>query len=85
MITAPPWALDHAAPMPSADVEPYAAVGLDPVTQQAVYVGPAGETIEAGKHGTNKQTSKSLSTSGSGDGKTPQRSDDTVQTDYDTD
>ncbi|MEU9889735.1 putative ATP-grasp-modified RiPP [Sphaerisporangium sp. NPDC051011] len=71
-------------PYPLAETVPYTAVRLDPDSQQAVYVGPGGQPIEAGKHGTNKQTSRSLTTGG-GDGQDPTPSDDTAATDYDSD
>jgi putative ATP-grasp target RiPP len=81
-----PWALDHLTPLPPADQTPvYSVVRLNPDSQQAVYLDPAGRPIEAGKHGTNKETSKSLPTGGGDDGSKPQSSDDTVQTDYSDD
>jgi hypothetical protein len=49
-----------------------------------VYVGPGGEPIKAGKHGTNKATKKSERTGG-GDGKNPQPTDQVEVQDYDDD
>lgn len=79
-----PWGLSRMSPVPSAAPASYGAVHLDPVTQQAVYVGPGGKPIEAGKHGTNKQTSKAQKTGG-GDGKDPTPPDETTVIDFDDD
>ncbi|GGL43449.1 putative ATP-grasp-modified RiPP [Planomonospora parontospora] len=84
MTVTTPWALARMTPYPLTDPTPVAEVRLDPVSQRAVYIGPGGRPIEAGKHGTNKQTSRSLATGG-GDGKSPTSSDDTASTDYDSD
>ncbi|MGW4662143.1 putative ATP-grasp-modified RiPP [Streptosporangium sandarakinum] len=84
-ISGRPWGLALSVPVLPADVVPY-RVELDPVTQAGVYRDAmTGQIIEAGKHGTNKQTSKSQTTGGAGDGKGPQPSDQTKVTDYDTD
>lgn len=79
-----PWGLSRMSPIPPAAAVSYSAVRLDPVTQQAVYVGSDGKPIEAGKHGTNKQTSKTQKTGG-GDGQNPRPPDETTVTDYDND
>ncbi|GAA2873092.1 hypothetical protein GCM10010517_33590 [Streptosporangium fragile] len=80
-----PWGLTRLAPfIPSAvpSVAPF-RVELDPVTQTGVYRdATTGRLIEAGKHGTNKQTSKTEKTGGGGDGQRPQPSDQTTVTDY---
>ncbi|MFD8528435.1 putative ATP-grasp-modified RiPP [Streptosporangium canum] len=83
-----PWGLTRSAPFTSTAPAPAAPykVELDPVTQTGVYRDAmTGRLIEAGKHGTNKQTSRSQRTGGSGDGKGPQPSDQTTVTDYDND
>ncbi|MEU4836013.1 putative ATP-grasp-modified RiPP [Streptosporangium sp. NPDC023615] len=83
-----PWGLARSvpfAPEKAALSAPY-RVELDPVTQTGVYRdATTGHLIEAGKHGTNKQTSKSQRTGGGGDGSAPQPPDQTTVTDYDTD
>jgi putative ATP-grasp target RiPP len=79
-----PWGLSRMAPLSPASPASYRTVHLDPVTQQAVYVGQDGQPIEAGRHGTNKQTSKAQTTGGS-DGQTPTPPDETTVTDYDND
>ncbi|MER5646037.1 putative ATP-grasp-modified RiPP [Streptosporangium sp. NPDC002524] len=83
-----PWGLTRSVPFASAEAvlaAPY-RVELDPVTQTAVHRDvTTGRIIEAGKHGTNKQTSKSQRTGGGGDGSAPQPSDQTTVTDYDAD
>lgn len=76
-----PWGLTQAVPLPPPEADPHILVGLCPHTQQGVYVGPGGEPIQAGKHGTNRQTSGCLATGG-GDGKDPRPADDTASTDY---
>ncbi len=80
-----PWGLTRSAPFASPTAAPY-RVELDPVTQTGLYRDAmTGRLVEAGKHGTNKQTSKTQRTGGSGDGKDPQPSDQTTVTDYDND
>ncbi|MFG1879143.1 putative ATP-grasp-modified RiPP [Sphaerisporangium sp. NPDC049003] len=80
-----PWGLTRSAPFTSPTAAPY-SVELDPVTQTGLYRDTTtGQVVEAGKHGTNKQTSKTQRTGGSGDGKDPQPSDQTTVTDYDND
>jgi putative ATP-grasp target RiPP len=79
-----PWGLTRMTPLPPASPFLYASIHLDPVSQQAVYVGPGGEPIKAGKHGTNKATKKKEKTGG-GDGKDPQPADQTEVQDYDDD
>ncbi|MEV6863759.1 putative ATP-grasp-modified RiPP [Streptosporangium subroseum] len=83
-----PWGLTRSAPFTSTAVTPVDPflVELDPTTQTGVYRdATTGQLIEAGKHGTNKQTSKTQKTGGGGDGKNPQPPDETPVTDYDTD
>ncbi|MER6827556.1 putative ATP-grasp-modified RiPP [Streptosporangium sp. NPDC000563] len=83
-----PWGLTRSVPFALAEITlavPY-RVELDPVTQTGVHRDvTTGRLIEAGKHGTNKQTSRSQKTGGGGDGSAPQPSDQTTVTDYDTD
>lgn len=69
-----PWGLTRLASFASAEVTPAAPykVELDPATQIGVYRDAmTGRLIEAGKHGTNKQTSKAVKTGGGGDGQSP--------------
>ncbi|MEV4098287.1 putative ATP-grasp-modified RiPP [Streptosporangium saharense] len=83
-----PWGLSRSRPFPAFD--PAAApvtfrVDLDPVTQTGVYRDrESGQIIEAGKHGTNKETVNKLKTSG-GDGSKDGGSDVVSTPDYDTD
>ncbi|GGL20907.1 hypothetical protein Sme01_23400 [Sphaerisporangium melleum] len=80
-----PWGLTRTAPFVSSPAPPY-RVELDSVRQTGVYRdATTGRLIEAGKHGTSKQTSKTQRTGGSGDGRDPQPSDQTTVTDYDND
>ncbi|MET8156739.1 putative ATP-grasp-modified RiPP [Sphaerisporangium sp. NPDC005289] len=80
-----PWGLTRSTPFASPTATPY-RVELDPATQTGVYRdATTGRLVEAGKHGTNKQTSKTERTGGSGDGRDPQPSDQTTVTDYDSD
>ncbi|WP_067171252.1 putative ATP-grasp-modified RiPP [Microtetraspora niveoalba] len=83
MNTGTPWALGRMVPQATSFL-PHTSVHLDPDTQQGVYVGPGGTPIEAGKHGTNRQTAGCLATGGS-DGNAPAPADDTASTDYDKD
>ncbi|MEU4539001.1 putative ATP-grasp-modified RiPP [Streptosporangium sp. NPDC023825] len=83
-----PWGLMRAVLFASAEAAPAALYGveLDPITQTGVRRdATTGRIIEAGKHGTNKQTSRSQRTGGGGDGSAPQPSDQTTVTDYDAD
>ncbi|MFC7386295.1 putative ATP-grasp-modified RiPP [Sphaerisporangium rhizosphaerae] len=45
---AQPWGLTRMSPLPPASSFSYSTVRLDPVSQQAVHVGPGGEPIKAG-------------------------------------
>ena len=79
-----PWGLTRLSPLAPASPLSYTAVHLDPVSQQAIYLGLEGEPIEAGRHGTNKETKKKEKTGG-GDGKNPSTPDETEILDYDND
>ncbi|GAA3089627.1 putative ATP-grasp-modified RiPP [Streptosporangium carneum] len=80
-----PWGLTRLVPFVIGESAPY-SVELDPVTQTGVHRDTtSGQLIEAGKHGTNKQTSKTQRTGGGGDGQSPPPSDQTTVTDYDND
>lgn len=80
-----PWGLTRSVSFTALAVAPCTAE-LDPVTQTGLYRdATTGHLVEAGKHGTNKQTSKTQRTGGSGDGKDPQPSDQSTVTDYDSD
>jgi putative ATP-grasp target RiPP len=84
----PPWGLTRSAPFAPAVVTAVAPfrVELDPTTQTGVYRDTTtGQLIEAGKHGTNKETNKTEKTGGGGDGQNPQPPDETPVTDYDND
>ncbi|MEU8247022.1 putative ATP-grasp-modified RiPP [Nonomuraea sp. NPDC048916] len=62
---------------PSARVEvPY--VELDPVTQTSRYFAPSGQPIEAGRHGTDKETNKNTTTSGSDSARPAKDHDNTI-------
>jgi len=50
-------------------------VELDAETQMGRYFDPAGQPIQAGKHGTNRETNKPTTTSGP-DGKQPSKDTD---------
>ncbi|WP_214411937.1 putative ATP-grasp-modified RiPP [Sphaerisporangium fuscum] len=81
-----PWGLTRVMPLPLLAEAPYRPyrVELDPVTQTGIYRDTeTGDIIEAGKHGTNKQTSKSTATTGQ-DGANPTSDSDSVM-DYDND
>ncbi|WP_424536291.1 putative ATP-grasp-modified RiPP [Sphaerisporangium viridialbum] len=81
-----PWGLTRVAPFPPVVGVPNRTyrVELDPDTQTGIYRDTVnGDVIEAGKHGTNKQTSKSTATTGQ-DGANPTSDSDSV-TDYDND
>ncbi|MEU4223595.1 putative ATP-grasp-modified RiPP [Nonomuraea sp. NPDC026600] len=80
-----PWGLTRLSPLPAASPAFYESVHLDPRSQRAVYVGPGGQPIEAGKHGTNKETKKKEKTGSRGDGKDPTPPDEVEVTDYDND
>ncbi|MBT2228980.1 putative ATP-grasp-modified RiPP [Nonomuraea sp. NEAU-A123] len=79
-----PWGLTRLSPLAPASPLSYTAVHLDPVSQQAIYIGPGGDPIEAGRHGTNKETKKKEKTGG-GDGENPATPDETEIPDYDND
>ncbi|MEU0516939.1 putative ATP-grasp-modified RiPP [Streptosporangium sp. NPDC006007] len=83
-----PWGLTRSAPFPPAaatPVNPF-SVELDPDTQIGIYRDEkTGQIIEAGKHGTNRETSKRETTGRGGDGKSPQDSDEITITDYSDD
>ncbi|PRX98101.1 putative ATP-grasp-modified RiPP [Allonocardiopsis opalescens] len=76
-----PWGLSRLTdrlPVPG----PIGRAELDPVTQTARCYDDAGQVIELGKHGTNKETS-TTSYSGGSDGSKPQsQSADDSTTDY---
>jgi putative ATP-grasp target RiPP len=80
-----PWGLTRLSPLTPAPPVSYTSVYLDPRSQQAVYVGPEGQPIEAGRHGTNKETKRKETTGSKGDGKAPQSPDEVEVTDYDND
>ncbi|GGO74424.1 hypothetical protein GCM10012289_47040 [Nonomuraea cavernae] len=62
-MTAEPWGVTRVTAFnPSARVE-VPRVELDPVTQTGRYFDPSGQPIEAGRHGTNKETNKNTTTS----------------------
>jgi putative ATP-grasp target RiPP len=79
-----PWGTSRVTAFdPSASVEvPH--VELDPETQTGRYLDPAGQRIEAGKHGTNRETTKNTQTS-QPDGSTPGKGDSDSATDYSDD
>lgn len=82
-----PWGLTRVtARLPMAT--PLGRAELDPVTQTARYFDEHGQVIEMGRHGTNKQTSTTSYSGGSGgtdgQGPKPQVSDDST-TDYEPD
>lgn len=83
MTEALPWGLTHLSPFPSSPGPHYTLTGLNPETQQAIYVGPEGQPIKAGKHGTNKET-KTVQKTG-GDGANPRPSDEITMIDYSDD
>ncbi len=66
---------------------PYAQVVLDAATQTARYTDAAGQSVEMGKHGTNKTVgTASMSGGGGGDGEEPKpQVQDDVTTDYEPD
>ncbi|MEV7011704.1 putative ATP-grasp-modified RiPP [Streptosporangium sp. NPDC051022] len=81
-----PWGLTQTQPFPApAPAAAGVRVELDPATQMGVYRDTTGQIIEAGKHGTNKQTSKKEKTRGGGDGSAPSGSDEVTVTDYSSD
>lgn len=81
-----PWGARRAAPFTGLAGTAYARLELDPGTQMTRYLDEAGQPVEMGKHGTNKATNTSQSTSpGDGGGGNPPKSDDVNVTDYDSD
>ncbi|MEV8633861.1 putative ATP-grasp-modified RiPP [Streptosporangium sp. NPDC051023] len=79
----PPWGLTRSRPFPAPAPASFGAVRveLDPVTQTGVYRDIAGQIIEAGAHGTNKETNDPTATSG-GDGAKDGGGDTDAVTDY---
>lgn len=79
-----PWGLTRSAPFAPTGAPPVAPfrVELDPVSQTGIYRDvTSGQIIEAGKHGTNKQTSMPTATSG-GDGAKDGGKDNDSSIDY---
>ncbi|MFI8992138.1 putative ATP-grasp-modified RiPP [Streptomyces antimycoticus] len=80
-----PWAMRLVTDRLPLGPPSYAAVRLDEAMQTARYTDAAGQVVEMGKHGTSKTTG-TASTSGGGDGQTPQpQTQDDNTTDYESD
>lgn len=81
-----PWGARRAMPFTGPVGTGYTRLELDPETQMTRYFDGAGQPLEMGKHGTNKATNKSESTSGGdgGEGRPP-KADDVNITDYTSD
>ncbi|MET9867875.1 putative ATP-grasp-modified RiPP [Streptomyces sp. NPDC006386] len=80
-----PWAMRLVSDRLPVCPPSYATVALDGFTQTARYADSAGRAVEMGKHGTSK-TIGTASTSGGGDGQSPQpQTQDDHTTDYESD
>ncbi len=75
-----PWALSRVSEIPDTVQLGYTSVDIDPATQTARYWDAHGmlvEPIEAGKHGSIRNTSKATATGGDGSGRNPRTDNDT--------
>ena len=57
-----PWGAGRLAPYPTVTHRPHTSVAIDPDTQLGVYMDPAGQVIEMGKHGTSQGTETTTTT-----------------------
>ncbi|MFI5943490.1 putative ATP-grasp-modified RiPP [Streptomyces uncialis] len=68
--TGVPWGLTRMEPYPTLSRRTATLVGLDPDSQTAIYVDPAGERLEMGRYSTHRGVGTGTSTN-PGDGAGP--------------
>ncbi|QDY77494.1 putative ATP-grasp-modified RiPP [Streptomyces qinzhouensis] len=70
-----PWGLTRMRPFPAVAVVSVRAVGLDPLTQTAIYEDAAGHRLEMGKHSATHRCVETKTQTSRGDGSGPSNVD----------